>query len=57
MMEQVLAMIRGCVQIAWWDGSCLDLRLHRLALLVDRIALEPRQVAIRFATEASDDRA
>ncbi len=56
-MEQVLAMIRGCVQIAWWDGSCLDLRLHRLALLVDRIALEPRQVAIRFATEASDDRA
>ena len=56
-MEQVLAMIRGCVQLAWWDGSCLDLRLHRLASLVDRMAQEPQPVAIRITREVRDDRA
>ena len=38
MMERTLEMIRGCVQLAWWDGSCLDLRLHRLTDLIDFVS-------------------
>ena len=45
MMERALETIRGCVQLAWWDGSCLDLRLHRLTDLIDFVstAAEPAQ--------------
>lgn len=38
MMEWALETIRGCVQLVWWDGSCLDLRLHRLTDLIDFVS-------------------
>ncbi|WP_156387536.1 MULTISPECIES: hypothetical protein [unclassified Methylobacterium] len=41
MVERVLTTIRQWGQIAWWDGSCLDLRLHRLAGFIDRDGADP----------------
>lgn len=56
MMERALEMIRGCVQLAWWDGSCLDLRLHRLSDLIDFVSAvaEPAQPCLAETTH--DDR-
>lgn len=41
MMERTLDWVRGCARIAWWDGSALDLRLHRLADFIDALAGVP----------------
>jgi len=40
-MERTLDWLRGAVRIAWWDGSALDLRLHRFADLIDALAGAP----------------
>jgi hypothetical protein len=54
-MERALETIRGCVQLAWWDGSCLDLRLHRLTDFIDFVsAAEPSLPC--FAGTMYDDR-
>ncbi|POR43872.1 hypothetical protein CRT23_06460 [Methylobacterium sp. V23] len=41
MMERMLDWLRGAMRIAWWDGSALDLRLHRFADLIDALAGTP----------------
>lgn len=41
MMERTLDWVRGCVRIAWWDGSAVDLRLHRLTDFIDALAGMP----------------
>ncbi|NEU14201.1 hypothetical protein G3T14_19000 [Methylobacterium sp. BTF04] len=41
MMTRALDWVRACVQLAWWDGSSVDLRLHRLADLIDFVAATP----------------
>jgi hypothetical protein len=41
MMERTLDWVRGCARIAWWDGSALDLRLHRLTDFIDALASVP----------------
>jgi hypothetical protein len=40
-MERMLDWLRGAMRIAWWDGSALDLRLHRFADLIDALAGAP----------------
>ena len=37
-MRRVMDLIDTCVTVAWWDGSCLGLRLHRLPDLIDHVA-------------------
>lgn len=52
-MEHVLELIRGYARLAWWDGCAVDLRLHRIADLVDFLAatgepmLTPEPIPIR----------
>ena len=46
-MERALDWVRGCAQLAWWDGSCLDLRLHRLTDFRDFVAAAPERVPAR----------
>jgi hypothetical protein len=41
MMERTLDWLRGTARIAWWDGSSLDLRLHRFTDLIDALAGVP----------------
>ncbi|MGU3360415.1 hypothetical protein ACLBWX_08790 [Methylobacterium sp. M6A4_1b] len=41
MMERMLDWLRGYARIAWWDGSALDLRLHRFSDLIDALAGAP----------------
>ncbi|MGU3538631.1 hypothetical protein [Methylobacterium sp. A54F] len=36
-MAGALNLIRGCARLAWWDGSCLDLRLHKLPALIEYV--------------------
>lgn len=43
-MKQVMDLIGICTAVAWWDGSCLDLRLHQL---IDRIADGSPPIAAR----------
>ncbi|WP_210248434.1 hypothetical protein [Methylobacterium sp. WL103] len=43
-MRRVMDLIDTCVTVAWWDGSCLGLRLHRLPDLIDRVASAPQRV-------------
>ncbi|GEP03539.1 hypothetical protein [Methylobacterium oxalidis] len=43
-MARALNLIRGCARLAWWDGSCVDLRLHRLTDLIDFVAASPEPV-------------
>ncbi|WP_227437522.1 hypothetical protein [Methylobacterium sp. W2] len=40
----MLELIRGYARLAWWDGCAVDMRLHRIADLVDFLAAakEPR---------------
>lgn len=38
MVERALELVRGCVQLAWWDGSSVDLRFDRLVDLFDVVA-------------------
>jgi hypothetical protein len=45
MMERALDWVRGYTQLAWWDGSCIDMRLHRLADFLDFVATAPEPVA------------
>jgi hypothetical protein len=54
MMERALDWVRGYAQLAWWDGSCIDLRLHRLTDFIDFVATAPDPVAahIRRRTPA-----
>nr|USU34034.1 hypothetical protein NG677_10410 [Methylobacterium sp. OTU13CASTA1] len=54
MVERALDWVRGYAQLAWWDGSCLDLRLHRLTDFIDFVATAPDPVAahIRRRTPA-----
>lgn len=40
-MTRVMDLIGACVSVAWWDGSCLGLRLHRLTDLIDAAAASP----------------
>lgn len=55
-MERALEMIRGCVQLAWWDGSCVDLRLHRLTDLIDFVWAPPEPGERILAGTMRDDR-
>ena len=55
-MERALETIRGCVQLAWWDGSCLDLRLHRLTDLIDFVSAAAEPVQPCRAGTTNDDR-
>lgn len=49
MMIRVLDWVRAYTQLAWWDGSCVDLRLHRILERIEsglaapeaRLALAP----------------
>jgi len=41
MMERALDWVRGYAQLTWWDGSCVDLRLHRLTDFLDFVATAP----------------
>ena len=41
-MGRVMDLIDACVTAAWWDGSCLGLRLHRLPDLIDHVAAGPQ---------------
>lgn len=41
MMTRALDWVRACTQLAWWDGSSIDLRLHRLGDLIDFVAAAP----------------
>lgn len=43
-MARALNLIRGCARLAWWDGSCVDMRLHRLTDLIDFVAASPEPV-------------
>ncbi|HEV7439722.1 MAG TPA: hypothetical protein VGN94_08885 [Methylobacterium sp.] len=40
-MVGALNLIRGWTRLAWWDGSCLGPRLHRLGDLIDFVAAAP----------------
>ncbi|GJE45710.1 hypothetical protein [Methylobacterium soli] len=40
-MAGALDLIRGWRRLAWWDGSCLDLRWHRLGDFIDFVAAAP----------------
>ncbi|WP_191969996.1 hypothetical protein [Methylobacterium planeticum] len=46
-MVGALDLIRGWTRLAWWDGSCLDLRLHRLGDLIDFMAAAPEPARVR----------
>ncbi|WP_375455940.1 hypothetical protein [uncultured Methylobacterium sp.] len=48
-MRRLMDLIGACVTFAWWDGSCLGLRLHRLPDLIDRVAAGPRPAVARAA--------
>ena len=54
MMERALDWVRGYAQLAWWDGSCLDLRLHRFTDFLDFVAgaPEPAPAHLRRGTSA-----
>lgn len=55
MMERALEMIHGYVQLAWWDGSCVDLRLHRLTNLIDFVSTSAEPAEPRLAGRMHDD--
>lgn len=55
MMERALETIRGCVQLVWWDGSCLDLRLGRLTDLIDFVSAAAEPAEPRLAGTTHDD--
>ncbi|WP_430913979.1 hypothetical protein [Methylobacterium sp. sgz302541] len=44
-MAGILDVIRTCARLAWWDGSSIDLRLHRLGDLA--FGREPERVPVR----------
>lgn len=46
MMIRVLDWIRAYTQLAWWDGSSVDLRLHRI---LERIETDAAAPAARLA--------
>lgn len=48
-MRRVMDLIDACRTVAWWDGSCLGLRLHRLPDLIDHVAAVPQPVETRRA--------
>lgn len=48
-MRRVMDLIDACRTVAWWDGSCLGLRLHRLPDLIDHVAAVPQPVETRGA--------
>ena len=45
-MERALELIGGYLRLAWWDGCAVDLRLHRLADLIDYLAAAPETVPV-----------
>ena len=56
-MAGALNVIRGWTRLAWWDGSCLDLRLHRLGDLIDFVAAAPEPARVRGSHRKHGDRA
>ncbi|WP_375464075.1 hypothetical protein [uncultured Methylobacterium sp.] len=50
----MMDLIGVCVTVAWWDGSCLGLRLHRLPDLIDHVAA-PRPAGVRSAARGFGD--
>jgi hypothetical protein len=53
MMERALDWVRGYAQLTWWDGSCVDLRLHRLTDFLDFVATAPEPVPSRHRRRAA----
>jgi hypothetical protein len=55
-MERTLDWMRGYARLAWWDGSALDLRLHRLTDIIDALAgvpeADPALVPAHWRTRA-----
>ncbi len=58
MMVRVLDWVRAYTQLAWWDGSSVDLRLHRIVERIESRAVAPeaRLVLAPVLAERGDRR-